>query len=265
MSQFEMLLPCLLIHEGGYVNHPRDPGGATNKGVTQRVYDGYRARMGLPQQSVRDITDSEVSDIYRAQYWDAVRADDLPNGLAYAVFDYAVNSGPARAARELQRALGVGVDGVIGQVTISAAIAANEPDLIRRYCMARLEWMQTLRTWKDFGKGWTRRIMGDQHGDQATDSGVIDRAIKLATVNPRTIAHAPRMEAVGKADEADLKKTKKATAVIKDPRTLATTGASVVATMSSVSSGNPVMQYAIAAAVVIAVCVGGFIAIKRLS
>lgn len=146
----------VLKDEGGYVNDPRDPGGATNKGITQRTYDAYLGPKR--QRSVRLITDAEVSDIYKARYWDAVKADSLPEGLDYCVFDFAVNSGPVRAIRFLQSVLGVKVDGVIGQETLQAARATDTASAIRKLCAQRLDYLKFLHTWPTFGKGWGRRV-----------------------------------------------------------------------------------------------------------
>src|SRR5690554_3243462 len=110
---FEPALALVLAHEGGYVDHPDDPGGATNKGITQRVYDAWRTSRGRHPRSVAAIRDEEVRAIYREQYWDAVRGDDLPAGIDYCTFDAAVNSGPAQAARWLQRAVGAAPDGIV--------------------------------------------------------------------------------------------------------------------------------------------------------
>lgn len=173
-------LRWVLAHEGGYVNHPKDPGGATNMGVTQRVYDGYRRRKGQSVRSVRAITADEVADIYKRQYWDAVKADDLPAGVDYAVFDYAVNSGPDRAIKDLQRESAVAVDGINGEVTL-AAVGQQDPfDLIERLCNRRMRFLKGLRHWRTFGRGWTARVMGVKDGAQADDNGVIDRAMVLA-------------------------------------------------------------------------------------
>ena len=101
-ANFDKSLALVLVHEGGYVNHPKDPGGATNRGVTQAVYDAYRKTRGKAGQSVKFITDEEVNAIYKFQYWDRVQGDLLPAGLDYAVFDFAVNSGVGRASKYLQ-------------------------------------------------------------------------------------------------------------------------------------------------------------------
>lgn len=159
MDNFKAALDKVLEHEGGYVNHPKDPGGATNKGVTQRVYDGYRTRNGLSTRSVREIAPVEISAIYRASYWDLARCDRLPVGVSYVVFDGAVNSGVRQSAIWLQRALGVKADGLIGPATISAA---NEhPDharLIDVICEQRLKFLKALKTWTVFGRGWATRV-----------------------------------------------------------------------------------------------------------
>lgn len=151
-------LAAVLVHEGGYVNHPRDPGGATNKGVTQRVYDDFRQRKGLPPRSVRSLEQSEVEAIYRKQYWDTVKGDELPKGVDYCVFDFAVNSGTHRASRYLQRAVGAAEDGQIGPVTLKAVNAMEPGCLIDGICNARMTFLKGLSTFDVFGKGWTRRV-----------------------------------------------------------------------------------------------------------
>jgi lysozyme family protein len=157
-DNFPAALTAVLVHEGGYVNHPRDPGGATNKGVTQRVYDDWRVNRGLAPRSVQHIQQAEVAEIYRKQYWDACRCDDLPTGVDYCVFDFAVNSGVNRAARYLQRAVGVLEDGKIGPVTIAAVKAKCASDTINGICDARLAFLKSLGTFPTFGKGWSRRV-----------------------------------------------------------------------------------------------------------
>lgn len=152
----------VLAHEGGFVNHPRDPGGATFKGVTQRVYDAYRRSEGKPLRSVRFAEDAEIFEIYEEQYAAPIKFDKLPAGLDYAVYDCAVNSGVSRASKLLQRVLRMNdVDGVIGLVTIGRAreaAAKNEERLIAEYCKARYLFVSQLDTFDVFGKGWTRRI-----------------------------------------------------------------------------------------------------------
>ncbi|WP_421696981.1 glycoside hydrolase family 108 protein [Ancylobacter sp.] len=157
-SGFDGALKRVLVHEGGYVEHPADPGGATMQGITQRVYAGWRRRHGQPVRPVRRIAPDEVAVIYRRQYWDAVRADDLPAGLDYALFDAAVNSGPAQAAKWLQRALGVTADGQVGEATLAALHGRAPAPLIDALCDRRLAMLRGLRTFPTFGTGWARRV-----------------------------------------------------------------------------------------------------------
>lgn len=183
----------ILVHEGGYVNHPDDPGGATNMGVIQRTYDGWRARKGLPRQSVRNITKDEVVAIYKDQYWDKVWGDQLPNGLDYTLYDFAINSGPSRAVKFLQRELGVTVDGVMGNQTMGAVLRRNDiAAIITNMNFARWNWLKTLRHYATFGRGWTRRVMGVNIGAQDGDHGVIDRSIMLWEQEPNIPAPVAR-------------------------------------------------------------------------
>lgn len=157
-ENFSKALALVLAHEGGFVNHPADPGGATNRGVTQAVYDGWRGARGLSKQSVRHITNAEIEAIYRRDYWDKIRGDDLPGGVDYAVFDFAVNSGVARAIKYLQTAVGVGADGIIGPKTLAMVQHHERARLIESICTARLNFLKGLGTFKTFGRGWTRRV-----------------------------------------------------------------------------------------------------------
>ena len=158
MNRFQRAMGVLAAHEGGYVDHPHDPGGATNRGVTQRVYDLYRQRRKLETHSVKGITNREVEAIYRRQYWGAISAKDLPEGVAYCVFDAAVNSGAARAVKWMQEIVGVQVDGIVGNETISAVRTFSPSYFIDKYCDRRLTFMKSLKHWSHFKDGWTRRV-----------------------------------------------------------------------------------------------------------
>jgi hypothetical protein len=182
-KNYKPSLSLVLAHEGGYVNHPKDPGGPTNKGVTQRVYDAYRKLHGLAVQSVKLIAADELAELYKKQYWCLVRGDDMPAGLDYAVFDFAVNSGVSRAIRYLQRTVGVNDDAVIGDMTLGAVIAEARKDelgLINRYCANRMAFLRSLGTFPTFGTGWTRRVVGYTPGAQEKDTGVLDYATVMA-------------------------------------------------------------------------------------
>lgn len=158
-KNFEASLALVLKHEGGFSNHPRDPGGATMRGVIQRVYDAYRKRKGRAKRSVRNITDDELQEIYRDQYWTAIKGDALPRGVDYCVFDGAVNSGPVQSVKWLQRALGVKADGMIGMVTLGAVDAHKDKKaLVRSICGKRMSFLQALKHWPVFRKGWSRRV-----------------------------------------------------------------------------------------------------------
>jgi lysozyme family protein len=203
-KNFQQVTNWLLIHEGGFVNNPNDPGGATNKGITQRVYDGYRRKKSLPLQSVALMSDVECWEIYEEQYWNPIIGDELPSGLDYALYDFAVNSGPSRAVRFLQEILGVTVDGIMGNATLGAIASYDACGLVNQLCEKRLTWMKTLNTWKHFGRGWTVRIQGDFSGAQPdTDHGVLDRSFKL--INGAENILAPTKARPGKALEGDEK------------------------------------------------------------
>jgi lysozyme family protein len=177
IERYAEALARVLVHEGGYVDHPADPGGKTNKGVTQRVYDAYRARRSLAKRSVKAITDDELQQIYRQQYWDVIKGNDLPAGVDYAVFDGAVNSGPRQAVKWLQRALGFtgkAVDGVVGNVTLNAIAQESDHDaLIARITDRRETFLRALKTWPVFGRGWLKRIRNVEEAGQAWAMGSV--------------------------------------------------------------------------------------------
>lgn len=162
-KNFRAALRLVIMHEGGYVDHPLDPGGATNMGITRRTLAASRTISPwrkLPKSEVRNLTRREAGRIYRTRYWDAIAGDLLPSGIDYAVFDYAVNSGPSRAAKALQQILGVPADGVIGPVSIGAVIAKNSAETIHELLHRRRQFLQRLRNWKTFGRGWNSRLNG---------------------------------------------------------------------------------------------------------
>jgi lysozyme family protein len=180
-SREKEALARVLAHEGGYSNHPADPGGATMKGVTQRVYDAYRKSKGLATRSVRSLGDLELFEIYDRQYWDAVKGDQLPAGVDYVVFDGAVNSGPRQSIIWLQRALGTAYkgrpDGVLGIGTLQAVQACGNYDaLIGRICDTRLNFLRRLSTFSTFGRGWTARVAEVRSIGQAWATGQAPQA-----------------------------------------------------------------------------------------
>lgn len=160
-DRFTAALVEVLRHEGGYVNHHKDPGGRTNLGVTQRTWEAWT---GTPatEAEMRSLTIEQVTPLYRKEYWNKVRGDELPAALALCVFDFAVNAGPARAARYLQTMVGTDRDGIVGPRTIAAAnvfcASVGEREAVRRYQEARRGYYRQLSTFKTFGKGWLSRV-----------------------------------------------------------------------------------------------------------
>ena len=150
---FETAFQKLLGHEGRYSNNPDDPGGATMWGITERV-----ARLAGYKGDMRDMTLQIAKAIARIEYWDRVRADDMPAALRYPLFDAAYNSGVRQSVIWLQRALGVTPDGVIGQQTLKAVLASNPIELRQRMLSQRLRFMTDLKNWPTFSRGWARRI-----------------------------------------------------------------------------------------------------------
>ena len=155
-ENFDKCLKMLLSHEGGFVNHPEDPGGITNLGVTKKVYDEWIDREST-EQEMRDLTPEDVAPIYKKNYWDRVKGDSLPSGLDWACFDWAVNSGSGRPAKAVQRAVGATADGAIGPATLGL-IMEKDPKFIIEYVHdVRQDFYKSLKTFETFGRGWTRR------------------------------------------------------------------------------------------------------------
>lgn len=183
-SNFDHCLRLVLAHEGGWADHPKDPGGATMKGVTLATYRKYKP--GATKAQLRAISDADLAMIYRDGYWNKVKGDDLPAGLDLVAFDAAVNSGVSRGAKWLQSALGVPADGKVGPKTIAAANAAHKEAVIDRACDLRLGFLRQLGTWKTFGKGWTRRVesVRDTASKMAADHVTVTPVAPSSQSNP---------------------------------------------------------------------------------
>lgn len=153
---FDTAFDRLIGHEGGYSNHPDDPGGETMWGVTIAVAraNGYSGRM-------RDMPREVAKAIYRAQYWTKVQADAMPFAVAFQVFDAAVNHGTGQAAKFLQRAVGVADDGIIGPKTLAAVAARGAASILLAFNAEREQFYTDLKTWPSFGKGWSRRVVAN--------------------------------------------------------------------------------------------------------
>lgn len=149
MDRFDTFIARLLSHEGGYTPGVGDPGGETKWGISKRSY---------PHLNIRDLTREDAIALYRRDFWERSRADDLAPAVGFQLLDAAVNSGIDQATRWLQRAIGVADDGVIGPVTLGALRIADPADVVARFNAERLDFMTRLSTWQSFGRGWARRI-----------------------------------------------------------------------------------------------------------
>jgi|TARA_R110002050_G_scaffold68805_1_gene149085 lysozyme family protein len=163
-SNFEECMARLLAHEGGYVWHAEDPGGETNFGVTRAVYEQYAGRQVMDGE-MEGLTHDDVYPIYKENYWDRVRGDELPSGVDLSVFDWGVNSGTSRSAKALQRIAGVEQDGGIGPMTLQAVLEIEPAEIIEQMHHMRDSFYRSLSTFDTFGRGWIRR--NDETKEQA--------------------------------------------------------------------------------------------------
>lgn len=153
---FDTAFDRLIGHEGGYSNHPDDPGGETMWGVTAAV-----ARANGYAGSMRSYPRELAKSLYRSLYWDKVKADSMPFPVAFQVFDAAVNHGTGQAAKFLQRAAGVVDDGIIGPKTLAAVAARDAAAILLLFNAEREQFYTDLKTWPSFGKGWSRRVVAN--------------------------------------------------------------------------------------------------------
>lgn len=162
-SNFKKALKHILKWEGGYVNDPVDPGGKTKYGISDRRDGRIDGKADLDgdgrgDKRIEDLTLDDAGKVYKSDYWDKVKGDDLIYPIALMSFDCAVNQGVYKATRWMQRALGVKQDGIIGPITLGAANKINPKTFVLRYYDYRLRHYKSLRTWRRFGRGWTNRI-----------------------------------------------------------------------------------------------------------
>lgn len=182
-NEFAKAMKVVLVHEGGKVDHPDDPGGRTNQGVTQATYNLYRKSLGKGARDVYLMANDERDAIYRKRYWDVINGDKLPPGIGYVLFDGAVNSGPSQSVKWVQRALGTAytgkVDGQMGLMTME--VIADHPDhdrLIEAIISRRRMFLKSLKTWNVFNKGWSKRIKVVQETGQAWAAGSVGPKIE---------------------------------------------------------------------------------------
>jgi len=196
---YSKVMNHIFAWEGGYVDHPSDPGGATNHGITRKVLAHWRGQSSISKQAVKDLTIEEAAEIYRANYWNKILGDDLPPSIAFVMMDAAVNSGPGNATKALQRSLGalgkrIRVDGAIGPNTLKAVNAVDEEKLLNEYIVRRGVFYGGLRTFSTFGLGWARRLIA---GARAAHSVLIDGKkspqIAPTPVEPVDTDHSPEI------------------------------------------------------------------------
>lgn len=156
-QNWDVCLAHVLKSEGGFSDHPSDPGGMTNLGVTKKVWEEWTGKPAT-EQDMRNLTHDDVAPLYQKRYWDAVHGDDLPSGVDLCVFDCAVNAGVGRSARFLQRTAQVTTDGIIGPGTMKAVQAMSPLLVIRDFCAQREMHYKSLPTFPTFGKGWMARL-----------------------------------------------------------------------------------------------------------
>ena len=156
-SNWKQAFEQMLASEGGYVNNPSDPGGRTNLGVTQKVWEEWVGRESN-EKEMRSLTPEMVEPLYKRKFWDACKCDELPSGIDYLVFDFAVNAGPGRSAKILQTAVDVTPDGGIGPMTLAAVNALSEQELIEKFSQGKEDFYRSLNTFDTFGKGWLNRV-----------------------------------------------------------------------------------------------------------
>ncbi|MDX5592587.1 glycoside hydrolase family 108 protein [Pseudovibrio sp. SPO723] len=246
-TNFQLVMGWVSLSEGGYVDDPADPGGATNHGITRQTLSEWRGH-AVTKDAVRLLTKDEAEQIYKARYFDLVRFDELPAGLDYTLVDFAINSGPGRAIRFLQRALKVKEDGVFGPVTMTAVehclAMGNMPALIVSINEKRLAFMRSLRHWPRFKNGWTRRVMGDVMGSQRDDIGVIDRSIMLYNRHYGHRQEVPIPDPKPARGKAEGKASAKAQWLSQDGMSKI---AAAAGTLGSAFAGQPILQYGLVA------------------
>lgn len=240
-ENFIRSMPFIFSEEGGYVNNPKDPGGETNLGVTNRSWSAYIGRQATSAE-MHALTKDKVTPFYKKNYWDTVHGDELPAGLDYAVLDWSVNSGARRSVSGLQKVLGVAQDGIIGSHTLEAIANQNTNDLIDRFMDERLRWLKTLSTWKTFGNGWDKRV---QRVRGRAHKMVADVAIPLPQKQDIVVAQAP------KAEQKDVKITE----TLKNPSAWGPLGG-LLSAAGGVLSGAPILQYGALFLLVVGVAVG---------
>lgn len=256
--------------EGGYSNRETDSGGPTKYGITHRTLAASRGVPSVTPAQVEALTLGEAEAIYRKSYWTQAGGDVLPKGLDYAVFDAGVMSGPNRAVKILQQVVGVKADGWIGEQTLAAvrAFPNGVTGLIIAYCAARMAFLRGIKGptgWTSNGRGWTIRVTGkDPKGQWKPKPGVVGNALALAggALNPVTDVQYGEPE--GTPEGGDAKAEPKPGSPWADPAVILPGAGGLLGSLGTLFAGSGPVQWALAAAIVIAVGAGAFVLVKKL-
>ncbi len=250
---FDLIVADLLRSEGGFAHRSRkaDPGGATMFGITQGTLSAWRGR-AVSVEEVKALSQAEAINIYQRQYWEAVQGDELPRRLDYALFDFAVNSGPARAVKTLQMILGVGVDGVPGVQTLTAIRQRSAEELVHEVSVQRLAFMKRLRNWSYNKNGWSRRVREVQK-----------RSLELTrseevSVKPLRVFDGVVADGAAKARGEELSLL----SAWLTPEGLSKAGV-LASGVAGMLAGSGPLQWAFAFVLVIAASVGGFLMVQK--
>lgn len=242
---FELVLPHVFNSEGGLSMDRNDRGnwttGVIGKGELKGTNHGISA-MSFPNVDIASLTKEKAESIYKKQYWDAVAGDDLPSGLDYSVFDFAVNSGAPRAVKFLQRLIGAKPDGHVGMKTLAALEGKDIVAIIETYNAKRLKFMKSLRTWNLYGNGWERRVNHVRDLSHDLSDGKIDGKISMPAIAP--VAPVP---AEGKL------KTKE---IVCKPEIIAG-GVTALSGLLGAISDAPILQWGFVGAMIVGSVVGG--------
>lgn len=253
-NTFLKVMPWVFEEEGGYVDHPKDPGGATNLGITFRTLQAWRGKP-ITKQDVKNLTKSEAQNIYKSEYWNTIRGDKLPAGIDYGTLDYGINSGPSRAVKELQKIVGVSPDGIVGAQTLAAIQKFSITKLIDLYCDARIKFLRGLPTFKTFGKGWLARV---ERVRKRSKSLVGNSTSEAPKASPQPPVSQPMPIPAPKARESEESLAQK----LKKPESWGPLSG-LVAGFSGMLSGTGPIQWVFGFAMLVGVLIGVYYFIKK--
>ena len=251
---FPAALAAVLRSEGGWTDDPRDRGGPTMRGVTLERLRAWEHDPAITKAQLRNISDDKIRAIYHDGYWRPVAGDDLPSGLDYAMFDWAVNSGPARATVAIQRIVGVAPDGVMGTLTLSAIRQHDVGQMIDALTAARLAYVASLSTYSAFGNGWDKRIKNVRIRAHALAHGVED-----------AMDAGPHVEAPAKARVRDTKASAKPgvrPAAVATAAAIGTAATTAAQQLQGLSDGLAALKWVVLGLTITACAAGLYVALR---